>query len=172
MPANAGMTRQLITCVARAESEGRLCRRVASARPIPFLRAACRLGRVLRGGCGFSRGCGIGGGAGTAPLSSHASAHLHSEPHTLTPTLRHCLFSCGCVLTPPPSPRCSRDSLAPPKTLNPEPHTGHGASRVAAGGWRPCVQPADGFDQGKPQLRHRRRGRRFAHACARDRVYC
>jgi hypothetical protein len=37
---------------------------------------------------------------------------------------------------------------------------------VAAGVWRPRVQPAYGFDQGKPQLRHCRRGRRCAIARA------
>ena len=63
----AGWTLKL--CMfARAESEGRFCRRVVGARALPLLRAARRCGGLLRGGCGVPRGCGLGGGAGTVEV--------------------------------------------------------------------------------------------------------
>jgi hypothetical protein len=42
---------------ARAESEGRVCRRVAGARALLLLLAACRRGGLLKGGRGFPCAC-------------------------------------------------------------------------------------------------------------------
>jgi hypothetical protein len=77
-----GLTRQL-RMRARAESEGRFCRRVAGARALPLLRAACRRGGLLRGGRGFPRGCGLRGGAGTFavfPRMRLRTYALNSDP--------------------------------------------------------------------------------------------
>jgi hypothetical protein len=71
---------------ARAESEGRFCRRVAGARALPLLRAARRCGGLLRGGRGVPRGCGLGGGAGTFavfPRMRLRAYALNSNPSPL-----------------------------------------------------------------------------------------